>query len=444
MEYSASMAESQIQKFQSLTELHSHLYGCISAELLYEMGKNNPSPRWEIFTKLHSELYGEEIDHKNFFKTFHTLDLFKELYYFSKKAPFLEFQSKFNLIIALSKFDPEEIQWVTKNVVHEHSLQGVESVEFRIMYTPFADEKTYYEKTLAACEGLRQAEEAYGVRGRLVVSLHRDQGFINQYTYLKKAMKSNELIQNYLVGIDFCNIEEGFPPKEKKLFLQSVLEDNQKDPSSALSILYHVGESFRDKSHLSACRWILQASEFGAHRLGHCIALVENLDSYRNKLKMEVATEYFDTLEYITNNYAEISNFGTLLQPSELKKIISSQQPISGEIQIRCTDELLETTETFRKYTIHKLIKNNTIIESCPSSNYLIGMIDTLENLPIKKFVETNLKLTIGADDPGIFHTDLPKEYEICEKIGITNELLQKIIKESKEFRSEIVSGRES
>ena len=159
---------------------------------------------------------------------------------------------------------------------------------------------------------------------------------------------------------------------------------------------------------------------------------------------MEVATEYFDTLEYITNNYAEISNFGTLLQPSELKKITSSQQPISGEIQVLYTEEFLQTTETFRKYTIHKLIKNNTIIESCPSSNYLIGMIDTLENLPIKKFVETNLRVTIGADDPGIFHTDLPKEYEICEKIGITNELLQKIIKESKEFRSEIVSGRES
>ena len=438
------MNESQAIKFQSLTELHSHLYGCISAELLYEMGKKNPAPRWEIFTKLHSELYGEEIEHKNFFKTYHTLDLFKELYYFSKKAPFLEFQSKFNLIIALSKFDPEEIKWVTKNVVQEHSLQGVEFAEFRIMYSPFADEKTYYEKTLAACEGLFHAEEAYGVRGRLVVSLHRDQGYENQYIYLKKAMKSNELIQKYLVGIDFCNIEEGFPPKEKKLFLQRVLRDNQNDSSSALSILYHVGESFRDKTHLSACRWVLQASEFGAHRLGHCIALVENLDPYRNSEKKELASEYFDTLEYITNNYSEISNYGSLINLIEIKKIISSLQPISGQIQVRYTDEVIETIETFRKYTIHKLIKNNTIIESCPSSNYLIGMIEKKENLPIKKFVETNLKLTIGADDPGIFHTDLPKEYEICEKIGITNDKLQKIIDESKEFRSEIVSGRES
>ena len=257
-------------------------------------------------------------------------------------------------------------------------------------------------------------------------------------------MKSNELIQKYLVGIDFCNIEEGFPPKEKKLFLQRVLRDNQNDSSSALSILYHVGESFRDKTHLSACRWVLQASEFGAHRLGHCIALVENLDPYRNSEKKELASEYFDTLEYITNNYSEISNYGSLINLIEIKKIISSLQPISGQIQVRYTDEVIETIETFRKYTIHKLIKNNTIIESCPSSNYLIGMIEKKENLPIKKFVETNLKLTIGADDPGIFHTDLPKEYEICEKIGITNDKLQKIIDESKEFRSEIVSGRES
>lgn len=431
-----------MNSFKSLTELHTHLYGCISAELLYEIGKNNPSPRWEIYTHLYKQLYDKEVDTQNFFKNYNHPEVFKQIYYFNQKAPFLEFQSKFNLIIALCKFDPEEIQMVSKSVLQDHAKTGIDYVEFRIMYSPLADERTYYEKTLAACQGLSIGEDLTGIQGRLVVSLHRDHGFEKQYVWLKKAMTSNSLIQKYLVGIDFCNVEEGFPPKDKKKFFSQVLSDNLNDPKFALSILYHVGESFQDKTHLSASRWILEASKNGAHRLGHCIALFENLDCHLGSVRSESPIELADTFEVLKENHSEITIHGRFPDLLELKKIFESLIATSTPCKIKYTEPFLELTETFRKYVLSQLIHRKTVVESCPSSNYLIGMIDSYENLPIKKIINTKLKCTISADDPGILETDLQKEFSICENIGISRDDLQKIIEDSRGYKSVVLSGK--
>ncbi len=434
-----------MEQFYDLTELHSHLYGAIPADILYDIGKRNINPRWNIYTDVYEKIFNKKIDSNTFFKTYDTLDKFKELYYFSNKAPFEVFQCKFNLIIALSTFNPDEIKFISKHVLCESSKKGVSYSEFRIMYNPFATEKDYYEKTLAACSGLSEGELAYNVKGRLVVSLHRHSGFEDQYEWLKKAMKSNELISKYLVGIDFCNTEEGFPPKFKKDFFKKILLDNQMDSTQSLAILYHVGESFQDKSHLSACRWILESSEYGAHRLGHCIAMGEALNKYIGTERMELIEEYIDTNEFILNHYDEISEFGKISDYDNIRINLEKSKTSSlKQIPIKYDEPFVENLDTFRKYVIHKLIKNRSVVESCPSSNLLIGMIDTYENLPIKAFSESNLRLTISADDPGIFNIDLQGEYKICESIGISLEKLNKIKEDSKLYTSEILCGRKN
>ena len=430
--------------YSDLIELHSHLYGSLSAEILYEIGKNNPNPRWHIFTEAYEKIFHKKIDTKNFFKSIDSLDKFKELYYFLDKAPFEVFQSKFNLIIALSRFNPEEIREISKNVLRESANKGIKYSEFRIMYSPMALESDYLERTLAACVGLSEGEKYYNVKGRLVVSLHRNPGFEDQYSWLKKAMQEHKIISDYLVGIDFCNIEEGNPPKYKKDFFRKVLQDNELDQDNSLAILYHVGESFQDKSHLSACRWIAESSDFGAHRLGHCIALGEKIDKFFGIERLELREEFVDTNEYILSNYDDISQFGKFSNYEFFQSNLSMAKSDNKDIIISYDDTFLKNLETFRKYVIQKLIKNDTVVESCPSSNFLIGMIDTYENLPVKAFSETNLKLTIGADDPGIFNIDLPGEYKICESIGISSDKLKSINLNSKQYTSEILSGKKN
>ena len=51
-------------------DLHNHLYGSISAETLYEIGKRNPNPRWNLFTDLHKKIYGKEIRTESFFRDY--------------------------------------------------------------------------------------------------------------------------------------------------------------------------------------------------------------------------------------------------------------------------------------------------------------------------------------------------------------------------------------
>jgi adenosine deaminase len=431
-----------VNKYSDLIELHSHLYGAISADLLYEIGKNNPNPRWHIFTESYEKIFKKRIDTNNFFKYFDTIDKFKELYYFKEKAPFEVFQSKFNLIIALSRFNPEEIKEISKNVLREGANNGITYSEFRIMYSPLALEGDYLERTLAACVGLSEGEKSYNVKGRLVVSLHRHPGFEDQYRWLKKAMQENKIISEYLVGIDFCNTEEGNPPKFKKDFFKKVLHDNESDQDNSLAILYHVAESFQDKTHLSACRWIAESSDFGAHRLGHCIALGENMGKFVGAERLELKDEFVDTNEYILNNYDEISQYGKFSDYEYFQSNLSKAKSSGDNITISYDEAFMKNLEVFRKFVLQKLIKNGTVVESCPSSNFLIGMIDLHQNLPVKVFSETNLKLTIGADDPGIFNVDLQGEYQICESIGISHDKLKTINENSKHYTSEILSGK--
>ena len=76
-----------------------------------------------------------------------------------------------------------------------------------------------------------------------------------------------------VAGVDFCNVEEGYPPKGVRGLFRRLRADNDAEPQDALEVLYHVGEIYFDKSLESAVRWCHEAAELGSRRLGHCIAL---------------------------------------------------------------------------------------------------------------------------------------------------------------------------
>ncbi len=77
-----------------------------------------------------------------------------------------------------------------------------------------------------------------------------------------------------------------------------------------------------------------------------------------------------------------------------------------------------ETGETM------KMVKDSDItIEANPFSNYLTNAVKSLEEHPLKKFIDYGLKVSIGADDPEILGTNLNKEYTLClEKMNLSLE----------------------
>lgn len=58
------------------------------------------------------------------------------------------------------------------------------------------------------------------------------------------------------------------------------------------------------------------------------------------------------------------------------------------------------------------LVRTNTPLELCPTSNWLTGACSGLDQHPIAALYEAGVHTTINTDDPGIMVTDLNTEYQ--------------------------------
>jgi adenosine deaminase len=59
------------------------------------------------------------------------------------------------------------------------------------------------------------------------------------------------------------------------------------------------------------------------------------------------------------------------------------------------------------------------ICEVCPTSNFLLGVVDELDDHPLPRMLESGLDVCINTDDPGWFDTDLMTELEIASELGV-------------------------
>lgn len=428
------------------TELHSHLYGAIEPQVLWEIGKNNPKPRWEVFLKDYQAAFHEKINPETFFTDYADAKKFEKLYRFQKPGTFSQFQAKFNLIIALVEYTPAEIKKIAASVVNQQTEDAVKYAEYRFMNSPGAGKESYFSRVKAACEGLLTGEKQQNrnTQARLVVSLPRRGNYEEIYYWLKEMQKNDAIVEKYLVGIDFCHVEEGNPPSEKKPFFQKVLQDNQENTNHALAILYHVGESYHDKTPKSAVRWVVEAADYGVHRLGHCLCLGIAPEFYLAKRIKETVAERIAQLSFELAKHDMIRKFG--VSQSEIS-IVNELEQLKGRdseelVNFSMNEKYIVELATLIRFAIDFIKQKNICIESCPTSNLLIGNIDDWETHPLRFFAENEMNVVIGSDDPGLFATNLEKEFELAEKMGIPAEQLTRIREKAYEMRSERLSGR--
>lgn len=81
-----------------------------------------------------------------------------------------------------------------------------------------------------------------------------------------------------------------------------------------------------------------------------------------------------------------------------------------------CTDE----------YVVAKAKASGIVFEVCTSSNVLIGNVKSFQEHPLRRMIDSDLKVAISTDDPGLFYLlDIDKECEIAvTKCGLTLEEL--------------------
>lgn len=79
-----------------------------------------------------------------------------------------------------------------------------------------------------------------------------------------------------------------------------------------------------------------------------------------------------------------------------------------------------------------ELVDRDIVLEICPTSNICTRAVPSLGEHPFPRLREAGVRLTINTDDPGMFSTDLNREYLIAHEVfGLSREELTELARES-------------
>ncbi len=380
-----------MQKSVTQHELHLHLHGCLDAEDVWELGR----VRWESrrgalqwYAAEYELAWGRSPLWESYWTHPDGLELLRRDYVFKQCGTFDRFQACFNLLIALFPITAND-DTVIRCVLAKLQACHLRHVELRMPFgLSLAHDRDAILRFLSMLTTCARNYESSTFTPRFAISLPREHDALKfQYEVLRSWLRDHSDLAPAITAIDFCGAEENYPPEHKRDFFAQVHRDNSCYPSTALAILYHVGESFATIGIEKAIEWIRSSHRYGVHRLGHCIAL----------------------------------GYSGLLIPNDSAKRI-------WDLQERTMDELKE---------------KKAIIEVCPSSNrYLGGIVDEAQH-PLGRFLNKGMNVALSSDDPGIFATNLQNEETISRELyGMTQEQLLCSAHFAESATAELLSGR--
>ena len=422
-------------------ELHVHMGGCFSVDDLIELAA--PYYRdidWSIFVDAFDMAYGLRPDPSEWFARVVAgdssgIDAIRRHFIFTEEdgPDFSRFQAKFNLLIAIIRHYIQHIPdgelEGPRRALDRHRIEGVRYVEMRSNAPDTGDLEGFVrfhrltaQLSIDACTN--------GFIARYVPSLPRSAA-MPAYLELRQLLDDKPDLHEGIVGVDFCNVEEGFPPRSAADVVRRIHDDNAANPAHALEILYHVGEIYFDKSLESAVRWCHEAAELGARRLGHCTALgldpVVAAGRRGGSHVREKVSERLDQIDYDLTHHKGLEDVGVEIDAAALAVEREQLRGSSPDQLLHrpYNDHRLEQVIHRQDYALREITRIGAVIESCPSSNLRLGSVPSPELHPVHRFIQSDVDLVIGADDPGIFDSPLRREIEwVVETTHLTPQRL--------------------
>ncbi len=423
-----------------LADLHAHLYGTVPAgAVLRRLLERGDAVFWEWYESRYEAAYGRrpatrELVERCADGESEACAEFEREYVFgdADAGTFDRFSAKLGLIWAASEargpYGTVEGVEYAATVAKQFQSDGVAYAELR--YHPD-------DAVLAQLARL----SADGPTMRLAATLDRDDPWPGWQEVLRLVDGPDG---HALTGIDFCGVEEGRPPKQLRSFMAALQAFNQRRPQRALAVLYHVGESFRDKSLESAVRWVQEAAELGAHRLGHAIALGVDPRLFGPHARTEPVSERIDQLRYDLTHLDDLRARGVGVTDvgleQELDRLLGGSS--SGDVTLVYDDKRLDEVRGRQDLAIERIRATSAVVEACPTSNRRIaGVMDPAQH-PIHRFVEAGLPVVIGTDDAGVFGTTLVDELDWVATHTGEPGLRDLLIATAWDSRSEVLSAR--
>jgi aminodeoxyfutalosine deaminase len=69
---------------------------------------------------------------------------------------------------------------------------------------------------------------------------------------------------------------------------------------------------------------------------------------------------------------------------------------------------------------VSELAGRGTVLDVCPLSNLRTGAVRSLEEHPLPRLLAAGVRCSISTDDPAMFDTDLTRDYEAAESLGLS------------------------
>jgi adenosine deaminase len=432
-------------------ELHLHIVGAFYADDALALGRTvYRDVNWHTnrFLETYQALFGVCPDPIGVFDDAlahgtASFERLKRLHTYTEAdgSDFSHFQAKFNFFLSLwdhyrsqGQSAEELMLW---RMIERYRLQGLDYIEYRYGLSIERDFLTFH----GLCAQMLQNASKDGMTARYIIGLPRWSP-LEGYALVQQLLEERPDLIPTIVGLDFAGFEEGHSPKLLHPFFMQVAKDNQSHPERALDIVYHVGESFFDKSLESAIRWCHEIAEMGARRLGHAIAL--GLDpaiaiARRPQAHMwERVSERLDQLTYDLHYRRQLARYGVTVDEQALMAERKRLGAVDSGTRIeRPYDEgRLAEVRKRQRFVLDRLKALGTVIECCPTSNLRIGGVPDASHHPIHRFLDSEVNLVICTDDPGIFDITLALEVEWVRTHAVLDvETLQRRLGDPRRFR---------
>ena len=87
---------------------------------------------------------------------------------------------------------------------------------------------------------------------------------------------------------------------------------------------------------------------------------------------------------------------------------------VSGAVEVLRVDRVGHALRAEEDDTVVDLLAcTGVALELCPLSNLATGVIERIEDHPVRRYWERGLNISINTDDPGMFHNSLAGEYTV-------------------------------
>lgn len=108
---------------------------------------------------------------------------------------------------------------------------------------------------------------------------------------------------------------------------------------------------------------------------------------------------------------AIVPHSGETAGPESMREVVELLRPDRIRHGIRAADDPALLAE---------IVAAGTVLDVCPTSNLRTRVVTDLADHPLPTLLAAGAECTISTDDPAMFNTDLGREYEIAEKLGVT------------------------